>query len=61
MKTSSPPTRSPGTDPQPFYDLGVTHPACGQQHQLHAQHLTVRPRVTRRTMLELFALNVGEG
>ena len=42
--------------PQPLTDFRVTAPLCGQQHQLCARHLTVRPLVARSAMHKLLPL-----
>jgi hypothetical protein len=60
MKPSPPAADSLCADPQPLTDLSIRPTLCSKQHQLRAQHLTMRPRVARGAMHQLLALGFLE-
>ncbi len=60
VKASSPPADKLGHHPQPGADLNIAQPLSRIQHELGSLHLTVRPRVARRAMLQLAPLLVAQ-
>jgi hypothetical protein len=60
MEAPSPASHHLRGDAQPTGDLGVGQPRRGVEHELGALHLTVRPRVARRPVLELNALLIAQ-
>jgi hypothetical protein len=60
VEAFSPPTDKLGHHPQPGADLNIAQPLSRIQHELGSQHLTMRPRVARRAMLQLAPLLVTQ-
>jgi len=60
VKAFSPPADKLGHHLQPPPDLNIAHPLRRVQNKLRALHFPMRPRVARRTMLELGALLLAQ-